>query len=149
MITFLFDDKTYEQKIKSVTNLRLLSFFLWKFFLGMIVYYLFVKFTQLYYVSHFLLYDAKFYFKFNQYLLLYTLTTIVEYYTRIIFQNYEENYTKLELAIKIILDPRHQTIFLFLNSVIMTNLLNSLQKEAITNFRWKRDIYESHLVLYG
>jgi len=149
MLAFLFDEKTYKQKIKSVTNLRILSFFFWKFFFGMIIYYVFVKLTQNYYVSHFLFFDTKFYFYFNQYLKLYALTTIVDYYKVIMFQNYEENFTRLELAIKIILDPRHQTIFLFLNSVIMSNLLNSLEKETTTNFRWNKNAYESHIIVYG
>jgi hypothetical protein len=148
MLTYFFNHNTYKDKIKSVSNLRILSFFIWKFFLGFVFYFFLLNFTKNYYISYYLLHGIKFHFHFTDYLKIVSLFLILDFFKIIVFQNYEEIVTNSEQTIRIILEPKHQTIFFFLNSFIISILLKILEKD--TNRKdFKLGKYEIHMIAYG
>jgi hypothetical protein len=155
MFGIFFNDKNYMSKIKSVTYLRILSFFLWKFIIGLIIYYLFTKFSQNYYISTYVFNKLTFHFDLYHYLELFFLFNMIDFQKIVVFQNYEEHVNNSELAVKIILEPRHQTIFLFFNSFLVAILLKLLEKNAsslsveLKRKRIKLPEYELHMVVYG
>lgn len=135
MLSQLFNDKTYQDKVKSVTNLRLISFFIWKFILGLIFYYFLTKFTQNYYISSCLLSEIKFYFSIYDYTALFVLLFTLDFLKYLVFENYEENVSNSELVVKIILDPGRQTIFILLNSILMLFILKNLIRNGSSSYK--------------
>jgi hypothetical protein len=150
-----FNQSNYISKIKSVTNLRIFSFQIWKFIIGMISFYFFTKITQNYYVSEYLLSRIKFHFNIIDYLKLFILFAIIDYYKFVIFENYEDNTNNTQLAMRIILEPRHQTIFIMINTILVSMLLKILEKNSnslITDIKRKRlkfPDYEVHMIIFG
>lgn len=151
MIDF-FSDKTYEAKLKSVTNLKILTFFIYKLIVFFILFYCFCKFTQNYYISYYLLGKVKFYFLWWDFIKLYFVVCMIDYGKIIAFQNYEDFISTFELIIKIILEPKHNTIFLFFNSVLIMAALKILELNTQINkdiIAWNDDTkYDLDILLY-
>jgi hypothetical protein len=152
MFNYFFKDHNYKQKLRSVTYLRTISFFIWKILFGLILYLLIIKLTNYQFIQQNILHGIKFHFNFIDFLKLFILSSIAVYYKSIVFQNYEEVVTKFEKTARIILDPKHATIFFFLNSVIMTLHVKILEKDANKKFfalRKSENVYEWHMIIYG
>jgi hypothetical protein len=151
MFNFMFSDFTYKNKIQSVTLVRSLSFFIWKFFIGLIFYFLAIKFAQNYYITKYLLVGVNFQFSLITYVKIYILSTLIVILKVIVFQNYEETVTKFNQTAKIILDPKHQTMFFIFNSILFIFLLKICEKQSYnklfkknksqTEFEWYIIIY--------
>jgi hypothetical protein len=118
-IKALFSDDSYKDKIRSVTNLRVITFFIWKFLIGFILFWIFSKTTQNYYFSNYILNDLKFHFYISGYLKIFFIFSSIDYLKVLLFQNSEDSVSRLELITKIFLEPKYQTFFLFANSVLI------------------------------
>jgi hypothetical protein len=152
MFNFMFTDFNYKNKIQSVTYARTVSFFIWKFFIGLIFYILAIKLVQNYYISKFLLAGINFQFSFITYVKIYFISTLIVCLKVVVFQNYEEAVTKFEQTARIILDPKHQTIFFFLNSLLVIFLIRIFEKQTNNKvFKTKgvQNEYEWHMIVYG
>lgn len=152
MFNFMFSDFTYKNKIQSVTFVRSLSFFIWKFFMGLIFYFLAIKFVQNYYISKYFLVGGNFQYSFITYVKIYIVSTLIVILKVIVFQNYEETCTKLEQTVRIILDPKHQTIFFIFNSLLLIFLLKICEKQSIKkDFKKNKtqNEYELYMIIYG
>jgi hypothetical protein len=122
----LFSDGTYKTKLKTLTNVRLVSHYLWSILFGLIILTIFTRITQGYYVSTFLTMGVKYEFSLTLFFIFWLLTAISLLVKVLVYQNYEEHLNSLELLARIILVPRYQTVFLFVNSVITTYQINIL-----------------------
>ena len=106
-MNFLFDSKTYKNKINSITNLRFLSFEIWKF--------IFLLLNQLI-ISLFLnLIFIKFKYNFFSLISLYLISIIFDYFLMLFFVYYEFKFSIYEKLINIILNPTVYSLTLYIN----------------------------------
>lgn len=127
----IFNHKTYIDKIRHTTQQRIFNLFIWKFFVGLIIYYIITEISSSHYIATYILNGVRFKFSFWLYIKMFVLTSCIDYYKIVIFQNYEETITKLEYFVKLFLDPGLNTIFLFVNSVLVMVLIKMIQMEGI------------------
>jgi hypothetical protein len=123
----LFNENTYLDKLKSLTLMRAISFFIWEYFVIFFIFILFTWFTQNHYISTYILNDVKFYFYFSTFIQVFIISSVQNYLKMIVLQNYEEHVTKFELIVKLILEPKHNTLFFFLNSILVTTAITILR----------------------
>jgi hypothetical protein len=124
------DEKTYKIKVNSVTLARIFSFFVWKFFVGLIFYSLFlrcIKNFAPYLLPKYIYEDLQTNFNITLFLGFYTFSIVAVYLMFNIFQMYEELGSKKEMFINAILEPGEYTIFSFLNTAIIFLMSKNLQ----------------------
>ena len=144
----MFNENTYKDKINSITFLRLISFYIWKFLFGLVLYLLITKLSGYYFTSHYLLLDMKLNFYLTDYIKLYMLCSVTNYLKFYLFQNYEESVTFAQLSFKIVFDPNFQTFFLVLNSLIVYYTLWTLQSSWTNIKELNKTKYFLHITLY-
>ena len=106
-MNFLFDSKTYKNKIKSITNLRFLSFEIWKF--------IFLLFNQLILSIFLNLIFIKFKYNFFSLICLYFISIIFDYFLMLFFVYYEFKFSTYEKLINIILNPSVYSLTFYIN----------------------------------
>jgi hypothetical protein len=88
-------------------------------------------------------------------MMLFVLFHMINYIKIEVFQNYQENVTHSELALRMVLEPGYQTVFLILNSALVVLLLKILEKNTNTLVKTlnrtmeKPADYELHMFIYG
>ena len=106
-MNFLFDSKTYKNKINSITNLRFLSFEIWKF--------IFLLFNQLILSIFLNLIFIKFKYNFFSLICLYFISIIFDYFLMLFFIYYEFKFSIYEKLINIILNPSVYSLTFYIN----------------------------------
>ena len=144
-----FSEDNYKDKIKSVTNLRIISFFIWKFLLGLIIFWSFIKLTQNSYFNYYILNEVKFHYNFSDYIKIFILFSIIDYLKILLFQNNEDYINKFELITKTFLDPKYQTFFLFANSVLILVQLKFFYYMSKPGKKQKTDMLDKLIIVYG
>jgi hypothetical protein len=126
-----FIDNSYKHKINSITNMRLISFVIWKFIFGLLFYYSFCFITSFSYISYYFLNNSKLNFFFSDYLMLYAVFTVADLLKMLVFKNYEDKLGRVyNLLLKLFLEPDFSNVFLILYGLIIfcsyTILQNSI-----------------------
>lgn len=148
-IRALFNDDKYIDKIRSVTNLRLITFFIWKLLIGFIILWIFTKFTENYYFSHYIMNDVKFHFDLISYLKIFFIFSCTDYSKVILFQNSEESLSRLELITKLFLEPKYQTFFLFINSVLILLQIKLFYQITKPGKKKNMEVIDTITLIYG
>lgn len=129
----MLNESTYLKKLKTTTTYRLIAFMLWKFIIGMIIYWLFTYISG----TRIILYFTKYKFNFNllNYIWIYFFSLGVDYLKLVVYQNYEDYASYIEQTVKIILEPSFSTIFMFINSIFILAIMNTIQGKEGGNSR--------------
>jgi hypothetical protein len=115
-----FKDHSYKDKINTITNMRFISFGIWKFIFGLIFYYSFSFVTRISYISYYLLKDLKLNFSLKDYLVLYALFTLADFIKILVFRKYEDKVGRLyHLLLKLFLEPDFSNVFLIFYGLII------------------------------
>jgi hypothetical protein len=110
----MFTERNYSDMLKTTTNYRLLYFFIWKFVLMIIFYYLFTKYTQ----TSFNLTNIIFHFRWSDIFTLFFFTSLADYVKYLVFTKYENYVSYISFTLKLLLEPNINTIFMFVNSAL-------------------------------
>jgi len=126
----IIKEDSYQQKLKNVTNLRLLSFFLWKLIFIVFVY---IFFTQLFSLDFLKGINWSFYLGFNpseiafgkNFLIkIFVISIALDWLKIIYYQKYEESLANSDYLFKLFFFPGYNTIFFFLNLILSTTFLS-------------------------
>ena len=144
-----FSEENYKEKLRSVTNTRLLTFFIWKFFLGLIIFWIFSIIIHSYYFNFYILNESKFHFNFFDYIKIFFIFSTIDFLKVLLFQNSEDFISGFELITKIFLDPKYQTLFLFANSFLILILMKIFFSATKPGSKRKSEGLDTLLISYG
>ena len=123
-IPTLFDQSTYKGKINSVSNLRFLSYELWKIPL------LYITLVSLCFLSRFFIIDkfTPLIFDFFAFLKLLLFSFLIDYTLFVLFKRYNGQLSAFEKIIKIVIEPDLATFGLFILILLLNFAARSLKK---------------------
>lgn len=129
MVKNFMIENTYKQKLKNTINMRLFTFFLWKFLIMTTMCYLIYYIFSWEFIKGL---NFKFFLGFNPsdisigkylFLKIYFISLILDWLKIIYFQKYEENLSKYDYFFKMFFLPSYNTLFFFLHFLLTTIFL--------------------------
>jgi hypothetical protein len=127
-LNFLTKNISFNDKIKSVTSLRFISFQIWKFFLLLIFLICLFRLTHFFPFSFFSILN----FDFISYIQIYIISLIIDYLQMEIFIYSKSQYCFFEIVINIFLVPSKPTFAFFVFILLNTMNLNILKSMSFS-----------------
>lgn len=147
MFNYLFNPSNYKEKINSISHLRQFSFFIWKLIIGLAFYFMLKVFLNNYYILNYLLFGVRINLNFWTFIFVMLSTIFLDSIKVAVFKNYDDLSAIVEQTIRLLLEPKFQTFFLFFNTTIISLILKKLENESgISN---KSNGYSYHIIMYG
>lgn len=149
MSSQMIKDGSYNQKINSVTFLRIISFTIWKFIFGLFYFYLISYITRINLVSKYVLFNLKLNFYFSEYLKLFVLFTASDLLKLQIFVDHiKYNCSLFHIALKTILEAKFKSVVFVILSLIAYISLWIIQGSITSIKGFQKDSNYLHISLY-
>lgn len=110
------DDKN---KLGNVTFYRIISYFMWKLLTSLVLMLFLNQISKFFFVYFLLPNRENFHITTFTYVKFFFISMLIDYVKLIVFQNNEGYTDKYEQLVKLVLDPKQNTFFFFINTILL------------------------------